>query len=80
MKQFIEYILKNIVSKPESVIVEESEDQGQTLYSLTVAPEDMGIVIGKEGRNINAIRNMAKAKAIKENVRIRIFLNEEPHD
>ncbi len=80
MKQFIEYILKNIVSKPESVIVEESEDQGETLYSLTVAPEDMGIVIGKEGRNINAIRNMAKAKAIKENVRIRIFLNEETHD
>ena len=80
MKQFIEYILKNIVSKPESVIVEESDDQGETLYSLTVAPEDMGIVIGKEGRNINAIRNMAKAKAIKENVRIRIFLNEETHD
>ena len=77
MKEFLEYLLKQIVSKPEDIAITENEEDGIKVYLVKVAPEDMGIVIGKEGRNIKSIRNMAKAKAIKDNVRISVVLQEE---
>ena len=77
MKTFIEYLIKNIVTNPEEVVVEEKDEDGFIVYYISVAGTDMGIVIGKEGRRFNALRNIAKAKAIKDDVRIRIILKEE---
>ncbi len=76
MKEFLEYIIKNMVSQPDKVIVEEKDEEGTSLYFVTVDKEDMGTIIGKEGRNINALRNVAKAKAIRDDVHIKVILNE----
>jgi len=76
MKEFIEYLVKNIVTKPEAVEVKEISQEGGMDYMVKVADEDMGIIIGKEGKTIKSVRNLAKAKAIKDDVRIRIDLEE----
>ncbi|HLB51958.1 hypothetical protein A3B64_01580 [candidate division WWE3 bacterium RIFCSPLOWO2_01_FULL_37_24] len=76
MKEFIEYLVKQLVNKPDEVEVDETADNGSFAYKIKVANEDMGIVIGKEGKNIKSIRNLAKSKAIKENIRINIELLE----
>jgi uncharacterized protein len=76
MKEFIEYLVKSVVTKPESVEITETKQEGGMDYLIKVADEDMGIIIGKEGKTIKSIRNLVKAKAIKDNVRIRIDLEE----
>lgn len=74
MKEFIEYLLKQIVSKPESIEVQESNTGDIFQYLIKVDPSEMGLVIGKEGRTIRSLRALAKAKAIKDNVRINLEL------
>ncbi len=76
MKEFIEYLIKQIVTKPEDVVVTETKDGPNFNYLIKVAQEDMGIVIGKEGHTIRSLRNLTRAKAIKDNVRIRVDLEE----
>lgn len=77
MKNFIKFLVEQIVAKPTEVVVEEIKDpQGEFIYNITVSSEDMGVIIGKEGNTIKAIRNLAKTKAIKDNVRISVVLNE----
>lgn len=79
MKEFIEYLVTQIVSKPEAVVVtpiEGEQGDGFMFYKITVDPSDMGFVIGKEGKTINSIRNLAKSKAIKDNVHIKVILDE----
>lgn len=77
MKEFLEYILKSIVKNPEEVIVTETKEDTLYTYSIKVAQSDMGIVIGKEGRTIKSIREMAIAKAIKEQKRVNVLLLED---
>ena len=77
MKEFIEYLLKQIVSKPESIEVQESNSAGIFQYLIKVDSSDMGLVIGKEGRTIRSLRSLTKAKAIKDNVRINLELLDE---
>lgn len=77
MKEFIEYIIKQIVATPGEVKVEEINENGIFVYYVTVAKDDMGTLIGKEGRNIKSIRNMAKAKAIKDDVNISVVIKED---
>jgi len=74
MKEFIEFLVKSLVKNPEAVSVEESGDASNFKYMITVDPSDMGIVIGKEGRTINSIRSLAKAKAVKEGVWVDVGL------
>jgi len=76
MKEFIEYLVKQLVNNPDEVEVTETQESGLLSYKIKVANEDMGIVIGKEGKNIKSIRNLAKSKAIKDNIRINIELLE----
>lgn len=77
MKEFLEYLVKQIVTNPEEVSVEETQQDELFIFQIHVAQEDMGIVIGKEGKTIKSIRNMAKAKAIKDNIRIQVVLEED---
>jgi predicted RNA-binding protein YlqC (UPF0109 family) len=76
MKEFIEYLIKEIVNVPQSVTVDETKDGDLFVFNIVVDPQDMGIVIGKGGKNIRSIRNMAKAKAIIDNIHIKIELEE----
>ncbi|MBI3887456.1 KH domain-containing protein [Candidatus Microgenomates bacterium] len=77
MKDFAEYLVKTIVDSPESVVVNEQNDgQGYITLSLTVAPTDMGKIIGKNGRIIKAVRDLVKILAIKENVKVNLTLTE----
>lgn len=76
MKEFIQYLLTEIITKPEKLFVDEQEDNGIYVYNITADEEDMGIIIGKQGKNINALRNIVKAKAIKENKRVKIFVRD----
>jgi predicted RNA-binding protein YlqC (UPF0109 family) len=80
MKEFIEYLLKQIVSKPESITVDEAQAEGLYVYTIHAAQEDLGTIIGKEGRNINSLRNMAKVKAIRDNVRIKIMVEDNKEE
>lgn len=63
MKELVEVIAKSLVEHPESVVVEEKQDEDQTVYELHVAADDMGRVIGKQGRIAKAMRTVVKAAA-----------------
>ncbi len=75
MEDLIRYILENIVDHTEDIeIYTEESDYGMNRINIRVNPEDMGKVIGKQGRTISSIRNIAKVKAIKTGVRVYINL------
>jgi len=70
MSQLVEMIAKALVDYPDRVTVKEVESDQAVTLELRVAPEDMGKVIGKQGRIAKAIRTVVKAAAVKENKRV----------
>lgn len=77
MKELLNYIIEHIVSHPEEIKIEEEKtEEGFVNLRLQVHPEDMGIVIGKQGNIIRAIRSLLRVKAIKENKRVNLELVE----
>jgi uncharacterized protein len=80
VKELVEEIVKALVTKPEDVVVHERDlagDQG-TALELRVAPEDLGRVIGKQGRTARSIRSVVTAAASKTNVRYTVDIAEPP--
>lgn len=72
MKELITFIAKSLVKQPEAVSVTMVEKNGVEVYEIHVAPEDMGKVIGKQGRIAKSIRTVVKAAAIKSNKKISV--------
>lgn len=70
MEKLVEDIAKALVDKPEDVKVTKRNDDGVTIIELHVAAEDMGKVIGKQGRIANAMRSIIKVAAIRSNEKI----------
>ena len=70
MGELVEFIAKSIVDNPEDVEVKEVDGPQSVTIELRVAEEDMGKVIGKQGRIAKAIRTVVNAAAIKENKRV----------
>jgi uncharacterized protein len=70
MTELIEFLVKALVEDPGAVVVEEVEEDGDLVYEVTVAEEDLGRVIGKGGRVANAIRTIAKAAAVRIDRRV----------
>ncbi len=70
MKELLEVIAKNLVDHPEQVKVTETQGEKSLVLELKVAPEDMGKVIGKQGRIAKAIRTVVKAAAVHEDKHI----------
>jgi hypothetical protein len=66
-KDLIEYLAKSLVDHPEQVSVHEVEGKTVTILELSVAPEDLGKVIGKNGRTAKAMRSILQATGIKAN-------------
>lgn len=76
MEQLIEKIAKNLVDNPDEVKVERVDKEGLIVIKLKVAPNDMGKVIGKQGRIAKAIRTILKSMAIKNNERVVLDIEE----
>ena len=77
MTKLVEAIAKSLVDNPEGVVVTESEGRQGTVIELRVAPEDMGKVIGKQGRIAKALRTVVKAAAIRENKKVTVEIIKE---
>jgi len=80
MKETLHYLVASIVDNADAVSIDEQEEEGVITLLIHVAAEDMGKVIGKEGKVIRSIRNAMKVKAMKSNVRINISLAEIPQE
>lgn len=72
MKELVEFIAKALVDKPDQVEVKEVQGETVTILEIKAAPEDVGKIIGREGRIANSIRNITKAAAAKQNKRITV--------
>ena len=69
MKDVLEYVARGLVDEPDAVRVEEEESEGRLVLRLTVAPGDMGKVIGRGGRTARAIRGVLRAAGARDDVR-----------
>lgn len=78
MKDLLNFIVTSLVTKPEAIVIEEQKEDGNVNLNLTVDPSDMGIIIGKSGQTIRAIRKLLTVRAIAENVRVNLQLTEPP--
>lgn len=77
MKELIEFIAKSLVEHPEAVTVsEEQGEDGSILVKLAAAQEDMGRIIGKQGRTAKAMRTLLNAKATRMNKRATLQIME----
>ncbi len=76
MKDLLNFIVVNLVSKPEAVLIDEQSEEGNVNLNLTVDPSDMGLIIGKSGQTIRAIRKLLTVRAIAENILVNIQLIE----
>jgi len=76
MKTVLSYIISSIVDSPDKVLITEEDEDDFVTFKLAVDKEDMGKVIGKNGKIIRAIRNVLKIPAIKQNKKINIVLEE----
>jgi predicted RNA-binding protein YlqC (UPF0109 family) len=76
MKELIHYIATALVDHPDKVLVEEKEQDDTGVSELTVAKEDLGKVIGKQGRTARAMRSLLSAAAGKVNKRSRLEIME----
>lgn len=80
MKDVLKYIISAIVESPDKIDVQEQEDGEMINLTVTVAKEDMGRVIGKNGKIIRSIRNVMKIPALKREKKVFISLVETPQE
>lgn len=71
-QQFVEDVVKNLVEHPDKVVVKRTVDEMGVLLELTVDKEDMGVVIGKEGRTAKAIRTLLRVLGAKNDARVNL--------
>ena len=70
MKELVEFIVKNLVEDPETVTVSETEKDRETVYTVKIASEDFGRIIGRSGKVATAIRTVVRTSAKKTNKRV----------
>ena len=75
-RDFVEYVVKQIVSNPDAVKVERKIDEMGVLITLDVDPSDMGMVIGREGATAKALRTLLRIIGAKNNARVNLKINE----
>jgi uncharacterized protein len=76
MRNLLEFILIHLVTHPDEVKVEESTNYGRQQFMISVHAEDVGRVIGRQGRIIEALRSLGKVRAMKDNIAVNIRLAE----
>lgn len=75
MKELLEYLLKGLLPDAKFDVVETDEGEGKITYTIKTAPENIGLIIGKGGHMIKALRNLLKVRATLE--KKAVFLNVE---
>ena len=70
MRELVEYLARSLVDEPEAVQVEEVDAGRVTVYEVTVAEDDVGKIIGRQGKVIRAIRTVVKAAATRQGARV----------
>lgn len=76
VKELVEILAKALVDHSDQVLVIQSETEKSVHLQLKVAPEDMGKVIGKQGKIANAIRTLVKAAAVKDGRRVHMDIDQ----
>ncbi len=77
MKELVRYLARALVSNPDAVEVKESESDGASIIEVKVAKEDLGRIIGKQGRTAKSIRTLINAAASRDNRRVILEIVEE---
>ena len=77
MKELVQYLAKALVSNPDAVEIKESENDGAQVLELKVAKEDLGRIIGRQGRTAKSIRTLLHAAATRDNRRVVLEIVEE---
>ena len=72
MKELLTYVARNLVEHPDQVTVTETVEDGEMVLELRVAPEDMGKVIGRQGRIAKEIRTLIRSVAQRTGQRVRV--------
>jgi uncharacterized protein len=77
MRELVEFLARALVDDPDAVRVDEVSEDGEVVLEIRVAPDDLGRVIGRNGRVANAIRTVAKAAATREDRRVLVEIVED---
>jgi len=72
LRDLVEFLARELVDDPDAVVVTESTDERGLRFTLTVAPDDMGKVIGRGGRTAKAIRTVVRAAATRQGIDVRV--------
>ena len=73
---FLDYTVKALVDNPDGVVITRSVDEMGVLLTLTVAPDDMGKIIGRDGNIAKALRTLLRVVGMKHNARVNLKINE----
>lgn len=79
-QEFLEYLTRGLVDNPEDVNVAKTVDEMGTLLTLSVNPEDMGQIIGRQGATAKAIRTLVRVCGMKSQARVNVKINEPNKD
>ena len=77
MKEFVEYVVKNLVDNPDKVQVNVLEGSHTLIIELQAEKSDIGKIIGKKGKTINAIRNLLTSVASRNGIRVNLEIIED---
>jgi uncharacterized protein len=77
VEQLIIYLVRALVDQPDQVSLRASDAEGARLYELKVAPEDVGKVIGRDGRTVGALRTLVGAAAQKQGQKVRLEIQDD---
>jgi hypothetical protein len=73
---FLEYLVKSIVENPDKVEIGRKVDEMGVLLTLKVAPQDMGLIVGRQGSTAKAIRSLLRIVGIRNNARVNLKIEE----
>ena len=77
MRELVEFLARSLVEDPDAVTVEECEQDGEVVYELHVADDDLGRVIGREGRVAKALRTIVRAAGARDGSRVSVEIVED---
>lgn len=78
LEDYVKLMAQNLVEQPEDVVVEATEEEDRDYYLLSVAAEDLGRVIGKDGRNVKAMRTLLTAVSARKGRRAVLEVSNDP--